>query len=347
MWIQFVLALEISIDCVKILQFTDLHYGEGDWQDEKNSNLQKKLIEWEQPDLAVLTGDLVSGYSWPGSLGWYMKYYKKYIQPMKDYKLPWAIALGNHDIEADLTGLEIMDIDNKEPLSLSKTIFRGLNHASNYYVPITHNGKIFFIIWILDTGNRNHLEFGFDRIHEDQLDWIKYTQNALNQASGYEIPGMMFMHIPPPEYMDIWDGSLGNKYADVSCPGNHTRYVMKSLKNIIAVSVGHDHYNDYQGKMLNISMFYGRKTGYAGVGPEPQFDKGGRVFVYNFTDRSLVSWIRDENGNKIVHTNRQGLFNFQYICDESIPQSYLVYIYPPILVIIAAFGLFVGKQKFA
>ena len=33
----------------------------------------KKLIEWEKPDLAILTGDMVSGYAWDNSTGWYEK----------------------------------------------------------------------------------------------------------------------------------------------------------------------------------------------------------------------------------------------------------------------------------
>jgi predicted MPP superfamily phosphohydrolase len=33
----------------------------------------KKLIDWEKPDLAILTGDMVSGYAWDHSEGWYEK----------------------------------------------------------------------------------------------------------------------------------------------------------------------------------------------------------------------------------------------------------------------------------
>ena len=39
-----------------------------------------------------------------------------------------------------------MSIDRKEELSLAKQIPFGLNHASNYYVPIEYNGKIELII---------------------------------------------------------------------------------------------------------------------------------------------------------------------------------------------------------
>ena len=75
----------------------------------------------------------------------------------------------------------------------------------------------------------------------------------------------------------------------MACPGNHSRYVVSNVKNIIGISAGHDHFNDYEGKLFDIKLFYGRKTGYAGIGPEPFFNKGARVFEYNFSTKTLNS----------------------------------------------------------
>lgn len=47
-----------------MVQFTDIHYGEGEEQDRNNSRLIREILEQEQPDLAVVTGDVVSGYAW-------------------------------------------------------------------------------------------------------------------------------------------------------------------------------------------------------------------------------------------------------------------------------------------
>ena len=57
----------------KIIQITDIHYGETDPEkDPKTTVLMRKLIEWEKPDLAVLTGDMVSGFDWDKSIdNWY------------------------------------------------------------------------------------------------------------------------------------------------------------------------------------------------------------------------------------------------------------------------------------
>jgi Calcineurin-like phosphoesterase len=345
MWLPLVLALEVTNNYVTILQMTDLHYADSDWQDRNTTNLQNNLLEWEKPDVVVLTGDLVSEYNWKGESNWYLENYKKYVKPMKDYKVPWALGLGNHDIGADLTGDEIMDIDVSEPLSLSKTRFKGLSHASNFYVPITYKNKVQLILWILDSGGKDHLEIGFDRVHDDQLKWMKYTQETINEIAGYQVPGMIFMHIPPPEYLDIFEVSVGNKYEAICCPGNGTRYLLSSLNNIIGVAVGHDHFNDYQGKIGNVTLFYGRKTGYGSTGPYPYFLRGARVFVFNFTDQTLDSWIREEDGNKLVHTTRHGNFEPQDSCAEKTAESYFIYILPFVFAISVIGYIFFLKKK--
>ncbi len=64
----------------KIMQITDIHYGEKELCDEKTTQLMKNLIDWEKPDLAVLTGDMVSGYAWDHSEGWYQKQWLKWTE---------------------------------------------------------------------------------------------------------------------------------------------------------------------------------------------------------------------------------------------------------------------------
>ncbi len=44
-----------------IVQFTDLHVKNGEPQDEETVALMAAILEAEQPDLAVLSGDVVDG----------------------------------------------------------------------------------------------------------------------------------------------------------------------------------------------------------------------------------------------------------------------------------------------
>jgi hypothetical protein len=329
MFFPLVFALEILTPQVKILQLTDLHYGEGSVQDRLNAQSQSNLLSWENPDLVVITGDVVSGYAWPGSQGWFLASYLKFIAPFEQSHTPWALILGNHDVEADLSGPEIMALDRQQPLSLSSNSLPQLSHASNYYIPIKHNGKLKLVIWALDSGNRNHLEFGYDRVHEDQLAWIKHVQTAINEAAGEKVPGIAFLHIPPPEFMDLWPRANGHRFEDVACPGNHSRYLVGELGDIIALVAGHDHFNDYEGEMSGVRLFYGRKTGYAGVGPEPYFNKGARVFSYDFE----------------ILEKREGMMERQRICAESVDSRAWIFGLGVAGVAVAGIGLIYSKKN--
>lgn len=49
----------------KIAQFTDMHFGEDMVSDNKTMKQQRDIIEWEKPDLVVVTGDSVTGCAYP------------------------------------------------------------------------------------------------------------------------------------------------------------------------------------------------------------------------------------------------------------------------------------------
>ena len=68
----------------RIVQFTDLHFGEGEDLDENSMSVQRTILKAEQPDLVVITGDAVSGYAWDRSKDWYKAQWEKWTSPMQD-----------------------------------------------------------------------------------------------------------------------------------------------------------------------------------------------------------------------------------------------------------------------
>ena len=50
----------------RILQFTDTHFGESWDSDNKTMLAMNALLDAEDPDLIVYTGDAISGYAWDG-----------------------------------------------------------------------------------------------------------------------------------------------------------------------------------------------------------------------------------------------------------------------------------------
>ncbi len=116
-----------------MVQFTDIHFGENEDNDIQAQNLMRNVIELEKPDLAIVTGDVVSGYAWDGKTpGWYAKHYDKLAQVMKDKNMYWAMTAGNHDTQADLNRQQVSDLDRTYDLSITKPNARNLSHAFNY-----------------------------------------------------------------------------------------------------------------------------------------------------------------------------------------------------------------------
>lgn len=134
-------------------QITDLHYGESVENDTLSSSIQKKILETEHPDFVVFTGDCVSGQLWNNESGWFEKQWIEYTKPVTELKIPYALALGNHDSDADLNREQIMELDMKNPYSMSKMGLKEITGASNYYIPIYDNvgDEIVFILWFFDT----------------------------------------------------------------------------------------------------------------------------------------------------------------------------------------------------
>lgn len=162
-------GLDVGKDTFKIVQFTDMHYGEDKLSDRLTQELQDWVIQEEDPDLIVLTGDMVSGYAWPGTAHWYAQQHAQYTAPMQKRHKHWALTLGNHDAEGDLTAHEIIVLDQRQVLSLTG-LSTALNHTSNYYITVHQQGELKLLIYMLDTGNREHGQAGYDKVHQDQVD---------------------------------------------------------------------------------------------------------------------------------------------------------------------------------
>ena len=87
----------------KMVQFTDIHFGEGDTTDALNQKLISEVLELEDPDFVIISGDVVSGYAWDGKTKpWAAVQYDKMVQPIIAKGKFWATTAGNHDVEADL-----------------------------------------------------------------------------------------------------------------------------------------------------------------------------------------------------------------------------------------------------
>lgn len=123
----------------KIVQLTDMHFGESVDKDRRTQEVQRAVLEAEKPDLVVLSGDMVSGYAWDRRNGWFEKRWKQLTEVLIELGYPWATVLGNHDDEADLTRWEIVELEKRLApgnLSLTKMGPHDITGATNYWLDI-------------------------------------------------------------------------------------------------------------------------------------------------------------------------------------------------------------------
>lgn len=99
----------------KIVQLTDLHWVESDSYKLKNDStchLIREVIRIEDPDLVVLTGDVV--VSWNAKKGW-----EKLTKIFGETKTPFVVTFGNHDEETDMNNAQILDYLCTRPYNLT------------------------------------------------------------------------------------------------------------------------------------------------------------------------------------------------------------------------------------
>jgi 3',5'-cyclic AMP phosphodiesterase CpdA len=271
-----------------ILQLSDLHYGDDSKRDAMTTVIQETIIEEVKPDLVVITGDAVSGYTWNKKDKDYFKSkWEEFTAPYRKYKVRYAYVFGNHDIEADLSGLQMGELDKTHPYSM----FAGDPTAdplgtSNYILPVLSSypeakSSPAYLLWMFDTRKAgcDGVEKSYGCIGQSQLAWFENQSQKFVNSDGSKIPGSAFFHIPLPEYMNVWNLHLtyGTKSEPVACPTHNSGAFERFRKtgNIKATFCGHDHLNDYGGKYQGIELVYGRMTGFGSYGP-PNF-RGGRV----------------------------------------------------------------------
>ena len=93
--------------------------------------LMGTIIDAEEPDLVVLTGDIVTG-------GATVETYLTLMEPMIERNVPWASSFGNHDDDSPaLTREALGEIEvGLRPLSQLEPSPEGVQGVSNYVLSV-------------------------------------------------------------------------------------------------------------------------------------------------------------------------------------------------------------------
>ncbi|KAJ6634876.1 putative inactive purple acid phosphatase 16, partial [Pseudolycoriella hygida] len=297
---------------LKIVNFSDLHYGEAphtDWgpaADKKSSNVTKNILEMEHPDFVIFTGDLLTAEEmYPNAT----EYFAILVAPLVEKNYRWASTYGNHDIGENMTRLDLLKAEQKFQQSYTLQMNASLPGVTNYYLPIYPPDKDepVMIFWFFDSqgGRTDDGSTGKgqqpEHIDSAVISWFKEESKQVARQWGY-LPSLVFFHIPPIEYINIQEHINFNPICsglvddDVTPQDNNTG-IMQALwevGDVQAVFVGHDHGNAWCCFYGKIQVCYNRHTGYGGYG---SWTRGARVVSLNLTNLTEVnSYIRLEDG---------------------------------------------------
>jgi hypothetical protein len=202
------------------------------------------------------------------------------------------ITFGNHDAEGLYKREALAGIVKGGKYSVLKDGPAGVTGVSNYIYNIENpDGGYYWSLFIFDSNM--YIEEGeYDYIHEDQIDWYKYSVASLKEQNGGNLNSLAFFHIPLQEYGDAWEkrNEEGNKLwygekREDTAPSDVNSglfQVFKEVGSTKGVFCGHEHVNDYSVTYQGIRLTYGLKTGYGSYGED--WLQGGTVITLSEND---------------------------------------------------------------
>ena len=177
-------------------------------------NLIKRAVETADPDLIVLSGDLVEDSrigdagvdAFPGQEGVNVTdltgrlnaaktrlnveaAVKAELEVLESFGVPYVIALGNNDRKVGLTSADWLEIFSAYPHCIIFDESPDAQDGIDYHVTVKNtSGQDALNVWLMDT-----CEGG---ISDEQVDWYKQTSKAITAANGgTPVPAMAFQHI--------------------------------------------------------------------------------------------------------------------------------------------------------
>ncbi len=319
----------------KILQVSDLHLstGLGACRDPEPPSLDKNgkcnadsrtldfirsVLDDENPDLVVLSGDQINGETSPHSQSALFKFAHIFITR----KIPFATIFGNHDNEGSVSSREaLMQLTQSLPYSLSNSGPADVDGVGNYYIEVLARGQSShsaLTLYLLDSHGYSPDErkfHGYDWIKKSQIDWFKSTAQALRHSPPHRDythvhMDMAFIHIPLPEYRNVADiaPSSGSFRENPTAPAFNSGFKTALVEEgVLAVSCGHDHANDYcalsreggtgTGKP-ELWMCYAGGSGFGGYGGYEGQRRRVRVFEFDMNEARIDTWKRAEGADQ-------------------------------------------------
>eukprot|EP01134_Creolimax_fragrantissima_P003681 CFRG3681T1 len=146
----------------KVVQFADLHFGENAWddwgpeQDRKSILVMREVLQIENPNLVVFSGDQITDNN---IIANQTLYWNMAVSACEELNVPWAVIFGNHDETRIDPELEELFHDRKLNTTTHKNSTRGTllaldkSHALSYTnITVDHeketHGDVLSTYWL-------------------------------------------------------------------------------------------------------------------------------------------------------------------------------------------------------
>ncbi|XVF33050.1 hypothetical protein REPUB_Repub17cG0134900 [Reevesia pubescens] len=304
----------------KILQVADMHYANGKTtpcldvlpsqvpgcSDLNTSSFIQRMIEAEKPNFIVFTGDNIFGADSKDSA----ESMNAAFAPAIEAGIPWAAVLGNHDQEGTLSREGVMKhiVGLKHTLSqFNPSEAEIIDGFGNYNLEVGGvegselADKSVLNLYFLDSGDYSKVPLipGYGWIKASQQMWFERTSANLSRAymsppnaQESPAPGLVYFHIPLPEFSRFDSSSItGVKQEGISSPSVNSGFFSRMVKagDVKAVFIGHDHINDFCGKLTGIQLCYAGGFGYHAYG-KAGWPRRARVVVASLEKTKEGGW---------------------------------------------------------
>ncbi len=296
----------------RIVQFTDVHFQYGNPASDIALQRINEVLDAEQPDLVVFTGDVV--YSKPSDTGMLTV-----LEPVVRRQIPFVVTFGNHDDEHAMTRTQLYDLIRTQPGHLMPE--RGEAASPDYVLEVlaSEGDEKAALLYCMDSHAYSTLKGieGYGWLSTGQVQWyVQQSSSYKGRNGGEPLPALAFFHIPLPEYRDAATDETavlrGTRMEKVCAPQINTGMfaAMREAGDVMATFVGHDHDNDYAVMWKDILLTYGRFTG--GNTEYNHLSNGARVIELYEGERRFATWIREKEGRVVQHT----IYPDSYVKDD-------------------------------
>lgn len=289
----------------KIVQFTDLHFQYGNPASDLAIECINKVLDTEQPDLVVFTGDVI--FAKPGREG------LDAVLSLVDRRgIPFVYAQGNHDDEQDLSREEVYAHAAKYKCNIP-------TRQGDAALEVSDGGKTAAVVYTFDSHSYAQIKGlgSYGWITLDQINaYVAESKRITDANGGTPLPAVAFFHIPLPEfkYAAASEGNplIGNRREKVCSPELNTGLfaAMRNAGDVMGIFAGHDHDNDFTTLWHGILLGYGRYSG--GNTVYNHLRNGARVIVLHKGERTFDTWLRLRDGSVVDSTS----FPASYVNDD-------------------------------